>query len=188
MSKLNEKYEVIRTNLKCDYFRYPPSEINTINTVTPQIPINIPSEGSVFSLLKSYFVLNIDVLHAASNDIYADKKDIGLINLRPIALFSCYKLKTSSGKHLEVRSHAHCISLLYKLIGSAKYTDDLSIVFDRDGNRRQREILNNKNIKGNYHVRIMLRDVFGFPEHQEQATFGLGYKLTLTRNTDKFFE
>ena len=26
--------------------------------------------------------------------------------------------------------------------------------------------------------------MFGFAEHQETATYGLGYKLTLTRNTD----
>ena len=38
--------------------------------------------------------------------------------------------------------------------------------------------------KGKYHVRIVLKDVFGFSEHQEKATYGLGYKLTLTRNTD----
>ena len=31
----------------------------------------------------------------------------------------------------------------------------------------------------------MLKDVFGFAEHQEKATFGLGYKLTLTRNKDE---
>ena len=30
----------------------------------------------------------------------------------------------------------------------------------------------------------MLKDVFGFAEHQEKATCGLGYKLTLTRNKD----
>ena len=30
----------------------------------------------------------------------------------------------------------------------------------------------------------MLKDVFGFAKHQEKATYGLGYKLTLTRNTD----
>ena len=28
----------------------------------------------------------------------------------------------------------------------------------------------------------MLKDVFGFAEHQEKATYGLGYKLTLTGN------
>ena len=31
---------------------------------------------------------------------------------------------------------------------------------------------NNKIIKGKYHVRIMLKDVFGFAEHQEKATYG----------------
>ena len=31
----------------------------------------------------------------------------------------------------------------------------------------------------------MLKDVFGFVEHQEKATYGLGYKLTLTRNEDE---
>ena len=30
----------------------------------------------------------------------------------------------------------------------------------------------------------MLKDVFGFAEHQEKATYVLGYKLTLTRNKD----
>ena len=29
-----------------------------------------------------------------------------------------------------------------------------------------------------------MRDVFGFDEHQEKGTYVLGYKLTLTRNTD----
>ena len=39
-------------------------------------------------------------------------------------------------------------------------------------------------MKGNYHVRIRLKDVFGFAEHQEKPTYGLGYKLTLTRSKD----
>ena len=30
----------------------------------------------------------------------------------------------------------------------------------------------------------MLKDIFGYAEHQEKATYGLGYKLTLTRNKD----
>ena len=30
----------------------------------------------------------------------------------------------------------------------------------------------------------MLKDIFGFAEHQEKGTFGVGYKLTLTTNTD----
>ena len=39
-------------------------------------------------------------------------------------------------------------------------------------------------MKGKYHVKIMLKDVFGFAEHQQKATYGLGYKLTLTRNKE----
>ena len=73
--------------------------------------------------------------------------------------------------------------MFYKLIASARDTDDLSIGFNRDRKRRQNELNNNKNIKGKFHVRYMLKDVFAFAEHQEKAVFGLGYKLTLTRNT-----
>ena len=47
---------------------------------------------------------------------------------------------------------------------------------DRDRDRRQRELTSNKNIKGKYHIRFMLKDVFGFDEHQEKATFGMGEK------------
>ena len=30
----------------------------------------------------------------------------------------------------------------------------------------------------------MFKDIFSFSEHQEKATYGLGYRLTLTRNSD----
>ena len=73
---------------------------------------------------------------------------------------------------------------MYKLLSSSKGSDDLSIGFDRDRTRRRNELTNNKNIKGKYHIRIYLKDVFGFAEYQEKGTYGLGYKLTLTRNTD----
>ena len=93
-------------------------------------------------------------------------------------------MTTSSGKHLEDISHAHLVSLMYKLITSSKDSNDLSIGFDNNRNRRRDELAQNKNIKGKYHVKIMLKDVFGFAECQEKATYGLGYKLTLTRNKD----
>ena len=35
-----------------------------------------------------------------------------------------------------------------------------------------------------FHVGFYSKDVFGFAEHQEKATYGLGYKLTLTRASD----
>ena len=99
-------------------------------------------------------------------------------------MFIKYKLTTSSGKHLEDISHAHIVSLMYKLLNSAKESDDLSIGFDRDRGRRQSELTNNKNQKRKHLVRIMLKDICGFSEHQEKATYGLGYSLTLTKNSD----
>ena len=184
MFKLSEKYEVDRRILKCDYIGYSPSEISTINAANSQIYINIPREDSLISFLNSYIDLNFDVVHGVNNNRYADNIEIRLVNLGPVALFSKYKLTTSSGKHLEEVSHAHIVSLMYKLITTTKGCDDLSIGFDRDRTRRRNELTNNKNVNGKHHVRIYLKDVFGFAEQQEKAIYGLGYKLTLTRNND----
>ena len=121
----------------------------------------------------------------ADDSRYGNGNDIKLVNLGPIALFSNFKLTTSSGKHLEVINQAHLVSLMYKLITSSKASDDLSIGFDRSSARRREEMTTNKNVNGKFHLRIMLRDVFGFAEGQEKATYGLGYKLTLTRKKDE---
>ena len=137
MFKLSEKYEVDRKILKCDYIRYSPAEISTINTANSQIYINIPREDSVISLLNSYIELNFEVLRADNSNRYVDANDIRLVNLGPIALFSNYKLTTSSGKHLEEISHAHIVSLMYKLLTSSRDSDDLSIGFDRSRGRRK---------------------------------------------------
>ena len=104
--------------------------------------------------------------------------------MAPVALFSNLKLTTSSGKHLEDISHAHLVSLLYKIMTSSKDSNDLSIGFDHSRNKGRDELALNKNIKGENHVKIMLKDVFGFAERHEKDTYGLGYKLTLTRNKD----
>ena len=124
------------------------------------------------------------MLHATTKNRYVDGNDIRLVNLCPIALFSSYKLTTSSGKYPEDINHAHVVSLMYKLLTSSRGSNDLSIGSDRDCNRSRLELTKNKNIKGKYHVRSYLKDVFGFAEYQERAIFGLGYKLTMTRNTD----
>ena len=157
-----KKEEINRSILKCDYIRYSPSEKTTKNTANSQIYINIQKEDSVISLLYSYIDLNFDVLHAATSNRYKDGNDTRLVNLGPIALFSNYKLTTSSGKHFEDISHAHIVSLMYQLKTSAKDTDDLCIGFDRDKNRRRNELTNNKNIKGKYRVKIMHEDISGF--------------------------
>ena len=135
-------------------------------------------------MLNSYLELNFDVLKAGSNNRYADTDDIRLTNLGAIALFSVYKLVTASSKQLEEITHAHFVSLIYKIVTSSKDSDDLFIGFDRNRGRRKNELSNNKNIKGKYRTSIYLKDIIGYAEHQEKATYGLGYRLILTRNTD----
>ena len=152
MFKLSEKYEIDRRILTCDYIRSSPNEISTINAPNFQIYICIPREDSVISLLNSSLELNFDVVQAATGNRYADGADIRLVNLAVIALFSIYKLTTSSGKHLEEINHAHVVSLMYKLLSSSKESDDLSIGSDRNRDRRKREITNKKKSK----INIML--------------------------------
>ena len=118
--------------------------------------------------------MNFEVIKKADDSRYGDGNDIKLVNLGAIALFSNFKLTTSNGKHLEDFSHAHLVSLMYKLITSSKNSDDLSIGFDRSMARRRDEMTNNKNVRGKSHLRIFLRDIFGFAEHQEKATYGFG--------------
>ena len=135
MFKLSEKYQIDRRVLKRDYIRSFPSEITTINTTTSQTYIKIPTGDSINSLFSSYLRWNFDVLDSATNDRYADGDDIRLVTLGATALFSIYKLTTSSGKHIKEISHAHIVCLMYKLTISSRNTDDLSIGFDRDCNR-----------------------------------------------------
>ena len=135
--------------------------------------------------MNSYFYLKCEVVKKADDSRYGNGNDIKLVNLGPIELFGNFKITTSSGKHLEDFSHAHLVSLMYKLITSNKNSDDLSIGFDRSSAKRRGEMTNNKNKKGKFHLRIMLKDVFGFAEYQEKATYGLGYKLNLTRIKDE---
>ena len=136
--------------------------------------INIPREDSVFSLLKSYLDLNFEVMNRADNSRCANNDYIRLVNMGPIALFSKFKLTTSIGKHLEAISQAHIVSLLYILLTSARGSDDLFIGFGRNRKKIRDELTINKNIRSKYLVRILLNDVYGFAEHQDKATYGLG--------------
>ena len=49
---------------------------------------------------------------------------------------------------------------MHKLLTSSIGSNDLSIGFDRDRDRGQQELTNNKNMKGRYHVRNILKDFF----------------------------
>ena len=66
---------------------------------------------------------------------------------------------------------------MYKRLTSSRGSDVLSFSFDRDRNRRQRELTKNKIRKGKDHVRILLREIIGVCEHLEKGTFGLSFRL-----------
>ena len=96
--------------------------------------------------------MNFEVIKKPDHSRCGDGEDIKLVNLGLIALFSHFKLTTSSGKHLEDIRHAQIVSLMYKLITSSRGSDDLSIDFDRDRSRRRDELTRKKSLK----VNIML--------------------------------
>ena len=146
MFKLNEQCEFDRRIQKCDYKRYSPSKISTINTAKSQLYINILRENSVISLMNTFLDSTIEFIETADNSRYANGNDLRLLKLGPIAFFSKYKLTTCSGKHLEDISHAH-IFFKYELKTDARGTDDLSIAFDRDCTMKQQELTSNKNKK-----------------------------------------
>ena len=98
-------------------------------------------------MLYSYLDVKFVVLRAANGNRYTVGNDTRLISLGLIALFSNSKLTTNNGKHLKDISIADFVSLMYKLKISSRDGNDLSIGFDRDRNRRQRELTNNKNQK-----------------------------------------
>ena len=75
-----------------------------------------------------------------------------LLKLAPVALFTKYRLTTSSGQQLEGISHAHFVSLMYKLA-----LDKLVIcllVFTETVEGGNKELTNNKDIKGKRHGEI----------------------------------
>ena len=116
--------------------------------------------------------------------MYADANDSRLVDLGVIALFSNFNLTTSSGKHFEDISQAPKVSLMYKLITCAETSHEFSIGLQRDRVRAQRETIINKNVEGKFDIKFMLKDDFGFAELQKLVTYGVGYRLALTRNKD----
>ena len=108
-----------------------------------------------------------------------------MVNFGPVALFSEAKLTTSSGKHLEKVDNLHPISLLYKLLTSSQQTSQLMFGFEESTTIRRQELTNNKTEKGTFFVRTKRKDLFGFAD-QEKIFHGLGYTVTLKRNTNNF--
>ena len=188
MFNLSQKHAVDRPILKCDYIRYTPPSLNLVNGESIQMFNDIPREESAISLKDSYLELDFNVTNRAGAQArYADGDHIISVNLGSIALFNKYRLTSSDGKEIKEIDNAHVICLMHKLLSSSRDSDDLSIGFHRSIEAREGELTNNKANKGNYHFRIYLKDVFGFPEHKDNCTYGLGYKLTIQRNSDNLY-
>ena len=133
-------------------------------------------------MIYSYLELDFNLTHrAGAHSRYADGDHIKLLSLGPIALFNKYRLTSCSGEEIEEIDNDHFICLMHKLISGSRNSDDLSISFHRSFEAREGELTINKLTKRNYHVRIYLKDVFVFAEHQDNCTYGLGYILTLQK-------
>ena len=99
-------------------------------------------------MLDSYLQLNFEVIKKTDNSRFANRNDLRLTNLGPIALFRNFKMKKSSDKHLEDISHADVASSRFKKITSAKGYNNLSIGFYRDRCRGLDELSYKEVIEG----------------------------------------
>ena len=182
MFSLKIKYTLERSIHKIDFIKYSPSSLATVNNTNSSISVSLPREDAYICLQNSYISLDFEVLKN-DNTRYTNGDEISLVNFGPISLFSEAKLTSSSGKHLEKVDNVHPISLMYKLLTSGSQTSQLLYGFEESTTIRRQELTNNKNEEGTFFVRIKLKDLFGFAD-QYKITYGLGYTLTLKRNTN----
>ena len=182
MFSLKNKYTLEKPIHKIGFIKYSPSSLATVNNTNSNISVSLPREDAYICLQNSFISLEFEVLKN-NNTRYIDGDEISLVNFGPVALFSEAKLTTSSGKHLEKVHNLHPISLMVKLLTSTSQTSQLLYGFEESTTIRRQELTNNKNEKGTFFVRIKLKDLFGFAD-QEKITYGLGYTLTLKRNTN----
>ena len=182
MFSLKNKYTLEKPIHKIDFLKYSPSSLATVNNTNSNVSISLPREDAYICLQRSFISLEFEVLK--NNDTrYTNGDEIGLVNFGPISLFSEDKLTTSSGKHLEKIDNLHPICLMHKLLTSTSQTSQLLYGFEENLSVKRQELPNKKNEKGTFFVRIKLKDLFGFAD-QEKITYGLGYTLTLKRNTN----
>ena len=182
MFSLKKKYTLEKPIHKIDFIKFNPSSLATVNNANSNISVSLPREDAYICLQNSFISLEFEVLKN-NNTNFADGDEISLVNFGPISLFSEAKLTTSSGKHLEKVDNLPAVSLIHKLLTSTKSTSQLMYGFEESETIRRQELTNNKNEKGTFFGRIKLKDLFGFAD-QEKITYGLGYTLTLKRNTN----
>ena len=125
------------------------------------------------------------VKQAGADARYAKGAEINLVTLRPLALFRETKLSLSNGKELKSIDQAHRICLKQKLSSSHRDYKHSSIGLPHEINygRNERTVIERNPRR--FHVTILFEFIFGFAEHQENATIWLGYKLAMKRNFDE---
>ena len=178
MFSLKSEYTLEKPNQKTDFIKYSPSNLTTIKNNNSNISVNLPREDAYICLQHSFISVEFEVL---KNDDtrYADCDQISLVNFEPVVLFSEAKLTTSSGKHLEKVDNLLPIFLMYKHLTSSQQTSQLMYGFEESTTIRRQELTE----KRTFFVRMKLKDLFGFAD-QEKIPYGLGYTLTLKRNTN----
>ena len=185
MFSLSQTHTVDRFLVKCNCIWHTPLSLNLVNGEIYQIFIDKPGEDSVVSLEESSLELNVSVTHkAGAHNRYVVDDHKRSVNWGRLGIIKKYTWTSFPGKETEEIDNAHVTCLMYKLISCRRDSDDLSIDFHRSIGTRETDLTSKKTTKGNYHVRIYLKYVFGFAEDQHNCTYGLHYKLAVQRNSD----
>ena len=99
--------------IQCDYISYTPPSLNLVNGENNKFFTDIPRNDGAISLKDSYLDLVFSVTHkTGAHGRYVDDDHLRPVILGPIALFSKYRLKNSSGKKIEETDKAHFICLM----------------------------------------------------------------------------
>ncbi len=134
MFMLDKTVVLDRSNIKKDFRRYNPPSLATINNPNQLITIDIPREDAFINLNDAYLSIDLQVVKAADDTLYADDDAISLVNLGGIALFSEASLSTSSRKQLERIDQVYQSSLMYKMLSASENDESLYFIKD-DGSR-----------------------------------------------------
>ena len=134
MFMLDKTVVLDRSNIKKDFRRYNPPSRATINNPNQLITIDIPREDAFINLNDAYLSIDLQVVKAADDTLYADDDAISLVNLGGIALFSEASLSTSSRKQLERIDQVYQSSLMYKMLSASENDESLYFIKD-DGSR-----------------------------------------------------
>ena len=144
------------------FFLFSPASLNQIDTADNQIFPDIPRDDCAISLQYSSLELNVDVVYERDDVLYAAVGVVKIFILGPIAPFTeLQKLQktTASGKFSKSFDHPQVETLIYLLIKISFGQNGLSMVFERDNNKRQvklskRSVFFSLNVRRNIQRRI----------------------------------